>query len=122
MATITEQATTFEVGDGATFCGWSDRKAGTIIEASAKKVTWQRDKAKLLNAIDSGEEDALQFAAGGFAGHTSGKQRYAYERDTEGITRVFTLRENGRWVERGANARTGATLTAGRSEHYDYNF
>lgn len=123
MATITKQATTFEVGDGATFCGWSDRKAGTIIEASAKKVTWQRDKATLLNGIDSGEEDALQFAAGGFAGHTSGQQRYAYERDTDGITRAFTLRKNGRWIQTGAAANSqGFELRAGRSEHYDFNF
>lgn len=125
MATMTQEATgtaTFEVGDGATYCGWSDRKAGTIVEASAKKVTWQRDKATLLNGVNSGEDDALDFAAGGFFGHTSGAQRYEYEADTEAGTIVFTLRQNGRWVRKGCGKNDRAVLVAGRSEHYDFNF
>lgn len=122
MATQTEQVTKFEVGDGATVRGWSDQRAGTIVEAAEKRVVWQRDKATLLNGVDSGADDALQFAAGGFSGHTSGVQRYEYERDTDGITRVFTLRKNGKWVQQGADYKTGATLVAGRSEHYDFNF
>lgn len=114
--------TGFEVGDGATACGWSDTKAGTIIEASATKVTWQRDKATLLNAANSGADDALTFEAGGFLGHTSGTQRYSYERDTDGATLVFTLRKNGKWVKAGEGMKSGMKLKAGRSEYYDFNF
>lgn len=125
MATMTQERTAeqaFEVGDGATFCGWSDRKAGTIIAASATKITWQRDKAKLMNGAGSGEPDALHFEPGGFCGHTSGEQRWEYERDEDGMIRVFTLRQNGKWIERGGTLRGGARLIAGRAEHYDYNF
>lgn len=112
----------FAIGDGATYNGLSDAKAGTIIARTAKSITWQRDKATLLNGSGSGEADALEFSAGGFMGHTSGAQRYSYERDTDGITRKFTLRKNGYWIIEGASAQTGATLTAGRNEHYDFNF
>ena len=37
MQTMEKQRTeTFEVGDGATYNGWSDAQAGTIIERTAK--------------------------------------------------------------------------------------
>lgn len=121
MAT-TLQASELKIGDGATYNGYSDSQAGTIIAKTAKTITWQRDKATLLNGTESGEKDALEFAAGGFLGHTSGTQRYSYERDTDGITRKFTLRSNGRWIITGGNARTGGSLSAGRNEHYDFNF
>jgi hypothetical protein len=121
-ATITKQATQFEVGDGATVVKYSDRNAGTIVEASAKKVVWQRDTATLLNGPQSGEDDALVFSPGGFVGHTSGTQRYEYAPDPDGVTRVFTLRKNGRWVQAGEPMTGGPKLVAGRSEYYDFNF
>lgn len=122
-ATETTQTTRFEVGDGATFTSWSDSQAGTIIEAGEKRVVWQRDKATLLNGVQSGAEDALTFDAGGFCGHTSGTQRYEYERDEDGAIRPFTLRKNGQWKLAGASYRSpGNVLTAGRGEHYDFNF
>jgi autotransporter-associated beta strand protein len=124
MTTLTKQAAQtideLSIGDGATYCGWSDRQAGTIIAKTATTITWQRDKATLLNGSGSGEADALEFSPGGFSGHTSGSQRYSYERDTDGITRKFTKRGDGTW--RLSGAKTGATLIAGRSEHYDFNF
>lgn len=123
MQTIEKTAAeTFEVGAGATRIMWSDTQAGTIIEASATKVTWQRDKATLQNGVTSGAEDALTFAPGGFVGHTSGQQRYEYEADPDGTTQVFTLRKNGKWIAAGDPMKNGRRLKAGRSEHYDYNF
>jgi hypothetical protein len=123
MTTMTEQATqAFEVGDGATVVMWSDAHAGTIIEASAKTVTWQRDKATLLNGVESGAEDALTFSPGGFCGHTSGVQRYSYAADENGETQTFTLRKNGKWILAGQAMKNGRRLVAGRREHYDFNF
>lgn len=118
------EAPKFKVGDGATVCYWTDRKACTVVKVSAsgKRVWVQRDKAKLLNGVNSGEEDALEFTPGGFCGHMSGSQRYEYERDTEGEVMEFSLRKNGRWVMKGNTARGGLRLTEGRYEHYDYNF
>lgn len=120
----TETQAEFAIGQGATYCGYSDKKAGTIIAMTATTITWQRDKATLLNSATSGEADALTFTPGGFSGHTSGKQRYSYERDAEGGTLKFTKRKmTGRWQLAGtkANAQAGQ-LIAGRHEHYDYNF
>ena len=107
---------TFNVGDGATAIGWSDCRAGTIIEASAKRVVWQRDKVKLLN------RDELKWTPGGFAGHCEGVQRYSYEADSCGRIVVYTLRKNGRWIPKGAPLRSTAQIVPGRTEHYDYNF
>ena len=105
----------FAVGDGATLVGWSDLHAYTVIARTAKTLTLQRDVAKLLNGYDSGEPDALQFAPGGFCGHTSGAQRYAYEQDQNGHKIVARLTKRG-W------AVNGQRIIAGRAEHYDFNF
>ena len=107
---------TFNVGDGATAIGWSDCRAGTIIEASAKRVVWQRDKVKLLN------RDELKWTPGGFGGHCEGVQRYSYEADPCGRIVVYTLRKNGRWIPKGAPLRSTAQIVPGRTEQYDYNF
>ena len=107
---------TFNVGDGATAIGWSDCRAGTIIEVSAKRVVWQRDKVKLLN------RDELKWTPGGFAGHCDGVQRYSYEADPCGRIVVYSLRKNGRWIPKGAPLRSTAQIVPGRTEHYDYNF
>ena len=66
-----------EVGMGVSLCGWSDVHAYTVVgvSASGKSFEIQRDKATLLNGVNSGEPDALRFQAGGFCGHTSGRQR-----------------------------------------------
>lgn len=112
------------VGAGVSICGYSDRHACSIIEVSksGKSIKVQRDKAVLLNGPQSGEEDALHFSPGGFCGHMSGRQRYSYEADPEGGVRTFSLRKNGRWVQKGESAKGGSRLIEGRSEHYDYNF
>jgi hypothetical protein len=106
------------VGQGATICLWSDRKAYTVIRRTRTRAWLQRDRATLINGLGSGEPDALQFAPGGFMGHTSGQQRYAYSPDPEGRVEVASMRKDGSWRMCG----TGSRVIAGRHEHYDYNF
>ncbi len=110
-----------EVGMGATTYQYSDRKAWTVMKVSpsGKTVTLQRDTAKLLNGYQSGEEDALKFYPGGFAGHTAGNQRYEYSPNPEGETCKATLRKDGTWRVSRINERV---KLGGRHEHYDFNF
>lgn len=119
-----------KVGDGATINCYSDRQACTIVKRTDKKIWVQRDKSTLLNGVNSGEPDALHFAAGGFIGHTSGKQRYSYERNTEASIVCYSRRtwvnyydrkEYVRYVRVG-EPRNGQSISAGRHEHYDFNF
>lgn len=114
----------FEVNSPATVCGYSDRHAGFIssVNKSGTKVTFRYGTAKLLNGVDSGEKDALQFSPGGFVGHTSGTQRWEIKDTNEEASRTFTLRKNGKWIESGQTLTGGARLVAGHSHHYDYNF
>lgn len=107
-----------QVGDGVTVHLWSDSRAYTVVRRTAKRIWLRRDRATLLNGVNSGEPDALQFYPGGFVGHTSGAQRWAYTPDENGETEVASLRSDGKW--RVANSTR--PVTAGRFEHYDYNF
>ena len=107
----------FKIGDGATVCLHTDRHAHTVIRVTSATIIIQRDKATLLNGPSSGEPDALKMESGGFAGHTSGTQRYSYESDESG--HVVTAR----WSEKKQMfLADGRTVIAGRHEHYDYNF
>lgn len=112
-----------KVGDGATICFWSDRAACTItaVSASGKTITLREDKATLLNGFASGEADALEFHAGGFCGHTTGTQRYAYEADPNGLTHKATLRKDGAWRLVG-HRRGGFVRIGERDHHHDFNF
>lgn len=117
------------VGMGATIHYYSDSQACTVvaISKSGKRITLRADKAKLLNGANSGEPDALEFSPGGFCGHTSGHQRWAYEPDPNGSEHDFSLRTlpNGatRWVRVGESLRGGTTASLkGRFHHYDFNF
>lgn len=107
---------TWTVGDGATALGWSDAHAGTIIEAGPRRVVWQQDEATLVN------REELEVTPGGFAAHWEGSQRYTYKRDLFGSQITFTLRKNGRWIEKGAPLNSTSRLVAGRHKHHDYNF
>lgn len=131
MMTANEVATNplndAKVGDGATFTIYTDSKAGTIIARTEKTITWQQDTATLQNGVNSGESDALKFSPGGFVGHTSGNQRYEYEPNPEGQILKFSRRDlrNGGHVWKLCKHPTrspGNSLSAGRHEHYDYNF
>ena len=116
-----EAVPTYRPGDGVTIHHYSDCKAATVVRVTPFTVTIQFDKAELLNGVNSGEPDALKFDIGGFAGHTSGKQRWHVEADPTGATQKFTLRRSdGRYME--AGSRNGAWLSAGRHPHYDFNF
>lgn len=105
----------FAVGDGATLSGYSDCHACTVIARTAKTLTLRRDKATLLNGTNSGQPDALRFSPGGFVGHTSGTQRYEYSSDPSGYVVIARLTKTG-WKAQ------GKALSAGRHEHYDFNF
>ena len=116
------------IGDGATIHSYTDSAAATVIAVSASGVvvTLQRDKSTLLNGHNSGAADALRMDLGGFCGHTSGEQRYSYERDPNGEIEKFSRRVvNGkiRWVKVGETSKGGQRATlSGRFAHYDYNF
>lgn len=116
-----------KVGDGLTYCIFTDRRAGTVIARTEKTITMRCDKATLLNGYESGEPDALMFTKGGFVGHTSGTPRYSYEPDPEGAVHKFSRREfaSGRVVYKlvGHGKKSpGCSAIAGRHEHYDFNF
>ena len=108
-----------QVGDGATYRTHSDRHAGTIIEASEKKIVWQIDIATLDPSFKP------NVVSGGFAGHCTNQdeQSYTYERNPEGYTMVFTLRKNGVWKLKGVGMNEpGCVLTEGRNQFHDYNY
>lgn len=121
-------ANTPVVGEGANVYGYSDVMAYTVISVNKKGTVAiiQRDKAKLLNGVNSGEPDALHFSPGGFCGHTSGQQRYSYERDPNGETIRVTLRTKGRfagtWRTPGQTSGAMRVKFGERREHYDFNF
>ena len=95
-----------EIGMGATVCYWSDRHAGTIIEVSKNCVLVQHDKA--IRTDSNGMSDM---------------QTYSYERNPQGQVMEFTLRKNGRWIQRGSDMKNGVSLVIGhRREYYDFSF
>lgn len=115
--------TNAKIGDGATYRIHTDCLACTIVAISPGRIVVQRDDAQLLNGVNSGAPDALQFSPGGFHGHTSGVQRYNYVTNTANEKFTFTKRKNGRWKLVGVSYKTpGSCLTEGRHEHYDFNF
>lgn len=118
------------VNGPATYTLATDSHACTVVAIDRKgtRVTLRRDKATLLNGAFTGEPDALRFEPGGFVGHTSGTQRYAYEPDPNGETYVVTrrVRRNGEvvWkaVGHGTNSPGLRAHFRSRREHYDFNF
>lgn len=114
---------TFRIGDGASLRLYTDCHAYTILKVSSKTIHLQRDTATLENGPSSGEPDALRVHPGGFAAHVSGAQRYSYKLNPEGSIIKATLRKNGQWVQAGHSTTSpGCRVTAGRREHYDYNY
>ena len=113
-----ESCDDLNVGDGCTVYLFSDAHAYTVVHKTAKTMKIQRDRAILLNGMNSDAEDKLEFTPGGFVGHTSGTQRYEYFRDTNEAIVTVTKRKNGTWKV----ARSSSRVRPGRNEHYDYNF
>ena len=114
--TLTPQ--TANVGDGATYNMWSDRQAFTIIavKRNGLQIWIQRD-----NAVRSNKEDDT-FSAGGFAGHTESPkgQQWTITPDTDGtVLKANWSAKRNRFCVSGPK---GTAITAGRHEHYDYNF
>ena len=97
----------FKVGDGATYMVGSDRYAGTIVEVSktGHRVVWQFDRATLVSST-----------------HFNECQEWAFERDPDARTVVFTRRKDGRYAEAGAHYRGRPWLSAGRTAYRDPGF
>ena len=90
-----------KVGDGATVLAWTDRHAATIIKVTPATVTVQYDRAVRLD--NNGMSEC---------------QSYRYERNPEGIVRVFRKTKRG-WRETGG----GSALRIGeRLAYHDYSF
>lgn len=106
-----------KIGDTMTICGYSDNNACKIVKRTAKTITVVKLKCKLLNGINSGEPDALQFYLGGFLGHTSGQQRWEIVGEIEGSEKVFRLNSKGKW-----KSSCGRTLIEGFHHYHDFNF
>jgi hypothetical protein len=98
-------------GDGVNMPHFSDRRAGFIIHASAKRVQVQRAKACLLN-----EEDLINSKP------QQCRQQYDIQPDPEGYIQEYSLRKNGYWVAKGEDAEKGKRLHLGALEFQDYNF
>jgi len=94
------------VGMGATILMWSDRHAATIVEVSAnlKTIVIQQDNAKRTDNNGMSES-----------------QTYEYSPNTDAPRRTYTLRKNGKYVEKGSPM-NGLPLAIGyRREYYDYS-
>lgn len=91
------------LGMGATAGYGSDRYPYTVvaISASGKQITVQADDYK---------------PAPGH--HYINNQVYTYTPNTSAETKVFTLRDNGRWVLKGESKKGGLCLGLGHRRHY----
>ena len=109
----------YEVGSGATINHYSDSIACSVISISKAggMMRIQEDTSTLLNGVNSGEPDALQFSPGGFVGHTSGKQRWDNTKNPVGIIHRVTLRTDGKWKI----SRENTPVSTGKHNFYDFN-
>ena len=128
MQTHTNSFDSFAVGDPVHWSAGSHTRPGIVVRVTKSQIVVQEVSAELLNPIGSDEPDALQFFPGGFCGHTSGRQRYAFG-EPDGYDMVFTRR---RWSDgaiakmRGTSSsgsmRSWGILQPGHAAHYDFNF
>jgi len=115
----------FIIGQGCSVSGYSDVKACTVVSISknGKKISVQEDHATLLNGLNSSHPQKLHFEAGGFCGHTSGKQIWELKPNEKGTVHVFSLRKNGFWRKKGQSMTgTGDRLYTAHIHYYDFNF
>jgi len=107
-----------EAGEGVTLNCWSDSQSHTLIEVlrNGKQIVIQRDSAVRSN------QDQDTFSPGGFAGHieTPGGQKWTITPDGNGST--FTANWSAKRNRFFVGGPKGLSVTAGRYEHYDYNF
>ncbi len=96
------------VGLGVTVLGWTDRKAGTIVEVSERGFTVRLDTVRRTDS--SGMSDS---------------QSYAYEPNPQGLTykfrRVTRGRAKGAWREGGRTDGSGV-LVGARDHYHDFSF
>ncbi|MCH9836577.1 hypothetical protein K0U83_13000 [bacterium] len=142
MQTHTNSFDSFSVGDPVHWPAGSDTKAGTVVRLTKTQVIVRAVPATLLNPVGSDAPDALQFHAGGFVGHTSGQQRYAFG-EPEGSEIVFSRRVYDSVYDDNYNRRPepvkvsiaklkGTSMSGsmagwgclchGHAAHYDFNF
>lgn len=89
------------MGDGATVCGWTDRKAATVIHATPSTITVQMDRSTRIDS--NGMSDC---------------QDYSYEPDINGSVITFRKNKKGQWKSKG-----GSYLSLGRrSTYHDFSF
>lgn len=125
---------TFKIGDPVHWNAGTDIQAGTVVRLTKTKIFVREVKAKLLNGTSSGEPDALHFAPGGFVGHTSGEQRWAFG-EMRGGERAFSRRARtaygggfGGYIAKmqgtpmRGSMRAWGILRHGHATHYDFNF
>jgi hypothetical protein len=95
------------VGEGATISYVADSYPQTIIEISKdlKTIIVQEDKGVSAPNARPYSND------------------WVITRDTNGVIREFTLRKNGRYVQKGDGQKTGLKLVLGvRRKYYAYEF
>lgn len=96
-----------QVGMGATIGHWTDRTACTIIgvSASGREVRVREDNAKRIDKNGMSE-----------------CQDYEYSPNLDGCVSTFTLRKNGRYVQKGSDMRGTSLWVGHRRQYYDYSF
>lgn len=110
-----EENREIEVGDGVTYCLYSDKHACTVIARTKNTLTIQQDKATLDPNFKP------EWVAGGFAGHctNANEQSYTYERNPNGtIYKCHWSEKYGRFQCSDGSIR----IIRGRHEYYDYNY
>lgn len=96
----------FKIGGGATLCLATDRYAGTVIgmSKSGRTIYWQFDK--VVRVDNNGMSES---------------QEYDYKCDPDAPVREYTLRKNGRYIEKGGSL-TSSFLVPGRHEYRDFSY
>ncbi len=100
------------IGEGATVNYCADSHAMTVIAVSnnGKTVTVQRDSVKPA-------PDQIDYCGANYS------NRWVTAPDPTGAVMVFTLRQNGEYIEQGSPMRSGTKLHIGsRYEYYSYEF
>lgn len=95
-----------KVGDGATICFYSDRKAVTVIEIGKNYVKVQADES--IRTDNNGMSDC---------------QEYEYRRNENGAVYEFKKTRKGIYTDNGRSKDYGCRLVFGfRRSYYDYTF
>jgi hypothetical protein len=99
-------STLAQVGDGATILAWTDRYAGTVVKTTPRSIVVREDNATRSDSNGMSES-----------------QSYDYSPNPDGREWTFTLRNDGKFYEKGAKMGHGYKLMIGaRRAYYDYSF